>query len=210
MSVLETSSSYRLKQYLLLRLQDLYVMHPYQGQSDVELTLSIGDMLLFERLQTMAGLKGNAKVKQAGFRMGGSENKRSVFPNCLRLVDMEVQTHLLLMKQNSISTRNFGGSYTLITDEAELHQHQKLEKLYISTGAGTKLSEDSRKYVAKNSSISGNRLSKAAVNYGRARAQMEKGRGNLLKGLAIWLAESSVSKDESYLQDVLTKDDTGD
>lgn len=30
----------------------------------------------------------------------------------------------------------YGGSDTVITDEAELHQHQKLEKLYISTRAG--------------------------------------------------------------------------
>lgn len=27
----------------------------------------------------------------------------------------------------------YGGSDTVITDEEELHQHQKLEKLYIST-----------------------------------------------------------------------------
>ncbi|KAM1482295.1 hypothetical protein ACFX1Q_034413 [Malus domestica] len=30
----------------------------------------------------------------------------------------------------------YGGSYSLVTDEAELGQHQKLEKLYISTCAG--------------------------------------------------------------------------
>lgn len=30
----------------------------------------------------------------------------------------------------------YGGSDNLITDEAELNQHQKLEKLYISTRAG--------------------------------------------------------------------------
>jgi hypothetical protein len=30
----------------------------------------------------------------------------------------------------------YGGSDTLVTDEAELRQHQKLERLYISTRAG--------------------------------------------------------------------------
>lgn len=48
---------------------------------------------------------------------------------------------------------------------------------------GTKLSEDSRKYGAENTCTSGNTLSKAALGYGRARAQMEKERGNLLKAL---------------------------
>ncbi|KAG6762899.1 hypothetical protein POTOM_033426 [Populus tomentosa] len=108
----------------------------------------------------------------------------------------------------------YGGSDTLVTDEAELHQHQKLERLYISTRAGkhfqrdivrgvegyivtgskqveigTKFSEDSRKYGAENTCTSGNTLSKAAVNYGRARAQMEKERGNLLKALGTQVAE---------------------
>ncbi|KAA0045629.1 SH3 domain-containing protein 2 [Cucumis melo var. makuwa] len=108
----------------------------------------------------------------------------------------------------------YGGSDNIITDEAELHQHQKLEKLYISTRAGkhfqrdivrgvegyivtgskqveigTKLSEDSRKYGAENTCTSGNTLSKAALNYGRARAQMEKERGNMLKALGTQVAE---------------------
>ncbi|KAJ6385975.1 hypothetical protein OIU77_029022 [Salix suchowensis] len=108
----------------------------------------------------------------------------------------------------------YGGPDTLITDEAELHQHQKLERLYISTRAGkhfqrdivrgvegyivtgskqveigTKFSEDSRKYGAENTCTSGSTLSKAAVNYGRARAQMEKERGNLLKALGTQVAE---------------------
>ncbi|WCJ40905.1 SH3 domain-containing protein [Euphorbia peplus] len=108
----------------------------------------------------------------------------------------------------------YGGSDNLVTDEAELHQHQKLEKLYISTRAGkhfqrdivrgvegyivtgskqveigTKLSEDSRKYGAENTCTSGNTLSKAALNYGRARAQMEKERGNLLKAFGTQVAE---------------------
>ncbi|GAV74142.1 SH3_1 domain-containing protein [Cephalotus follicularis] len=108
----------------------------------------------------------------------------------------------------------YGGSDNLVTDEAELHQHQRLEKLYISTRAGkhyqrdivrgvegyivtgskqveigTKMSEDSRKYGTENTCTSGNSLSKAALNYGRARAQMEKERGNLLKALGTQVAE---------------------
>ncbi|MBA0766442.1 hypothetical protein Gotri_015484 [Gossypium trilobum] len=108
----------------------------------------------------------------------------------------------------------YGGSDNVITDEVELQQHQKLEKLYVSTRAGkhfqrdivrgvegyivtgskqveigTKLSEDSRKYGAENTCTSGNTLSKAALGYGRARAQMEKERGNLLKALGTQVAE---------------------
>lgn len=48
---------------------------------------------------------------------------------------------------------------------------------------GTKLSEDCRKYGVENTCTSGNTLSKAALSYGRARAQIEKERGNLLKAL---------------------------
>ncbi|KAF9592170.1 hypothetical protein IFM89_012664 [Coptis chinensis] len=108
----------------------------------------------------------------------------------------------------------YGGSDSVLTDEAELQQHQKLEKLFISTRAGkhfqrdvvrsvegyivtgskqveigSKLSEDSRKYGADNTCTSGNTLSKAALSYGRARAQMEKERGNLLKALGTQVAE---------------------
>lgn len=108
----------------------------------------------------------------------------------------------------------YGGSDNVITDEAELQQHQKLEKLYISTRAGkhfqrdivrgvegfivtgskqveigNKLSEDSRKYGAENTCTSGSTLSKAALSYGRTRAQMEKERGNLLKALGTQVAE---------------------
>ncbi|XP_043709933.1 SH3 domain-containing protein 2-like [Telopea speciosissima] len=108
----------------------------------------------------------------------------------------------------------YGGSDNLVTDEAELHQHQKLEKLYISTRAakhfqrdivrgvegyivtgskqveiGTKLSEDSRKYGVENTCTSGNTLSKAALNFSRARGQMEKERGSLLKALGTQVAE---------------------
>ncbi|OVA06168.1 Src homology-3 domain [Macleaya cordata] len=107
----------------------------------------------------------------------------------------------------------YGGS-DVVTDESELQQHLKLEKLYISTRAGkhfqrdivrgvegyivtgskqveigTKLSEDSRKYGAENTCTSGNTLSKAALSYGRARGQMEKEHGNLLKALGTQVAE---------------------
>ncbi|QCE16852.1 SH3 domain-containing protein 2 [Vigna unguiculata] len=108
----------------------------------------------------------------------------------------------------------YGGSDNMVTDEVELQQHQKLEKLYISTRAGkhyqrdivrgvegyivtgskqveigTKLSEDSRKYGADNTCTSGSTLSRAALNYSRARAQMEKERGSLLKALGTQVAE---------------------
>ncbi|XP_073154234.1 SH3 domain-containing protein 2-like [Henckelia pumila] len=108
----------------------------------------------------------------------------------------------------------YGGSDNVATDDPELMQHQKLERLYISTRAakhfqrdvvrgvegyivtgskqveiGTKMSEDSRKYGVENTCTSGNLLSKAASNFARARAQMEKERGNLLKVLGTQVAE---------------------
>ncbi|XP_068645579.1 SH3 domain-containing protein 2-like [Aristolochia californica] len=108
----------------------------------------------------------------------------------------------------------YGSSDNVVADEAELLQHQKLEKLYISTRAGkhfqrdivrgvegfivtgskqveigTKLCEDSRKYGVENTCTSGSTLSKAALSYGRARGQMEKERGNLLKALGTQVAE---------------------
>lgn len=48
---------------------------------------------------------------------------------------------------------------------------------------GTKLSEDSRKYGVENTCTSGDTLSKSAISFGRARAQMEKEHGILLKAL---------------------------
>ncbi|XP_020085380.1 SH3 domain-containing protein 2-like [Ananas comosus] len=102
----------------------------------------------------------------------------------------------------------YGSSDNVFSDEGELQQHQKLEKLYISTRAakhfqrdivrgvegyivtgskqveiGNKLSEDSRKYGAENTCTSGNTLSKAALCFSKASCQMEKERGNLLKAL---------------------------
>ncbi|KAG5239027.1 endophilin-A [Salix suchowensis] len=90
----------------------------------------------------------------------------------------------------------YGGPDTLITDEADFistrnlrgftYQHHFQRDIvrgvegYIVTGSkqveiGTKFSEDSRKY--------------GCMNYGRARAQMEKERGNLLKALGTQVAE---------------------
>ncbi|KAJ7978521.1 SH3 domain-containing protein 2-like [Quillaja saponaria] len=108
----------------------------------------------------------------------------------------------------------YGGSDNVVTDEVEFQQHQKLERLYISTRAGkhyqrdivrgvegyivtgskqveigTKLSEDSRKYGAENTCTSGSTLSRAALSFGRSRAQMEKERGILLKDLGTQVAE---------------------
>ncbi|CAI0424450.1 unnamed protein product [Linum tenue] len=115
-----------------------------------------------------------------------------------RLREQVAKQQQAVLKQFGAS--GYGGSDGLVTDEAEFHQHQRLEKLYISTRAGkrfdiqlcsigTKLSEDSRKYGSENTCTSGNTLSKAALNYGRARAQMEKERGNLLKALGTQVAE---------------------
>ncbi|KAI5673206.1 hypothetical protein M9H77_13570 [Catharanthus roseus] len=116
-------------------------------------------------------------------------------------------------QQQAVLKQFYGGS-DVVADEAEIQQHQKLEKLYISTRAakhfqrdivrgvegyivtgsrqveiGTKLSEDSRKYGVENTCTSGSTLSKAAINFSRARAQMEKERGNLLKALGTQVAE---------------------
>ncbi|XP_019085889.1 PREDICTED: SH3 domain-containing protein 2-like [Camelina sativa] len=108
----------------------------------------------------------------------------------------------------------YGGSDTLITDEEELHRHQNLEKLYISTHSakhfqrdivrgvqgyiitgskqvkiGIKLCEDSRKYGSDNTCTSGNTLTRASLSFANARALMEKERGNLLKTLGTQVAE---------------------
>ncbi|XP_020115069.1 SH3 domain-containing protein 2-like isoform X1 [Ananas comosus] len=122
-------------------------------------------------------------------------------------------------KQQQAVLKQFGnGGYAsfdyVFSDEAELQQHQKLEKLYISTRSGkhfqrdivrgvegfivtgskqvelgTKLSEDSKKYGAEDSCTNVSTLSKAALTFGRARAQMEKERGDLLKALSTQVAE---------------------
>ncbi|KAK4781722.1 hypothetical protein SAY86_015824 [Trapa natans] len=108
----------------------------------------------------------------------------------------------------------YGGAENVASDEADVQNHQRLEKLYISTRAakhfqrelvrgvegyivhgskqveiGTKLSEDCRKYGSENTCTSGNTLSKAALSFSRARAAMEKERGTLLKTLGTQVAE---------------------
>ncbi|OWM75014.1 SH3 domain-containing protein 2-like [Punica granatum] len=108
----------------------------------------------------------------------------------------------------------YGGAENVASDETDIQNHQRLEKLYISTRAakhfqreivrgvegyivhgskqleiGTKLSEDCRKYGSENTCTSGNTLSKAALSFSRARAAMEKERGNLLKTLGTQVAE---------------------
>ncbi|RZC55719.1 hypothetical protein C5167_014578 [Papaver somniferum] len=117
-------------------------------------------------------------------------------------------------KQQQAVFKQFGGhgGSEFGSDNADVQQHQKLERLYISTRAGkhfqrdivrgvegyivtgskqieigSKLSEDSRKYGAENTCTSGNTLSKASLSYGRARSQMEKERSNLLKALGTQL-----------------------
>jgi hypothetical protein len=126
----------------------------------------------------------------------------------------KLREQVVRQQQAVLKQWGYGGSDNQFTNEAELQQHQKLEKLYISTRAGkhyqrdivrgvegyivtgskqveigTKLSEDSRKYGSENTCTTGNTLSKAALSHGRARAQMEKERGNLLKALGTQVAE---------------------
>lgn len=129
-----------------------------------------------------------------------------------RLREQVAKQQQAVLKQ--FGAGGYGGSDSMINDEAEFQQHQKLEKLYISTRAGkhfqkdivrgaegyivtgskqveigTKLSEDSRKYGSENTCTSGSTLTKAALSYGRAWAQIEKERGNLLKALGTQVAE---------------------
>ncbi|XP_031132134.1 SH3 domain-containing protein 2-like [Ipomoea triloba] len=108
----------------------------------------------------------------------------------------------------------YGGSNHIVTDEAELLQYQKLERLYLSTRTakhlqrdivrgvegyvftgskqveiGTKLSEDSKKYGSENTCTTSSTLSRAALIFSRARAQLENERGVLLKSLGTQVAE---------------------
>ncbi|KAK1324354.1 hypothetical protein QJS10_CPA01g02299 [Acorus calamus] len=68
-------------------------------------------------------------------------------------------------------------------------------------GAGgygdTKLSDDSRKYGVENTCTTGNTLSKVALIFGRARSQMEKERGSLLKALGTQVADNGWAEGES-------------
>ncbi|ONI32521.1 hypothetical protein PRUPE_1G371000 [Prunus persica] len=129
-----------------------------------------------------------------------------------KLRDQVAKQQQVVFKQ--FSGGIYGGSDNIVPDETELQQHQKLERLYISTRAakhyqkeivrgvegyivtgskqveiGTKLSEDSRKYGAEKTCTTGNTLSRAALSFGRARAQIEKECGILLKALGTQVAE---------------------
>ncbi|KAJ4784174.1 SH3 domain-containing protein [Rhynchospora pubera] len=114
-------------------------------------------------------------------------------------------------RQQQAVLKQFGGygAYdNVFTDEAEIQQHQRLEKLFTSTRAakhfqrdivrgvegyivtgfkqvetGTKLSEDSKKYGAENTCTSGSTLSKAAMCISKAWYQMEKERKEMLSSL---------------------------
>ncbi|KAL0348446.1 UNVERIFIED_CONTAM: SH3 domain-containing protein 2 [Sesamum angustifolium] len=84
----------------------------------------------------------------------------------------------------------YGDTDVVMNNDAELRQHKKLEKLYISTRAAKELKcRKSRKYGVQNTCTSGNTLSKAASSFARAHAQMEKERGNLLKALGTQVTE---------------------
>ncbi|WJX36260.1 SH3 domain-containing protein 2 [Trifolium repens] len=93
----------------------------------------------------------------------------------------------------------YGGSDNMLYISTRAAKHYQRDIVrgvegYIVNGSkqveiGTKLSEDSRKYGAENTCTSGSTLSRAALNYARARAQMEKERGNLLKALGTQVAE---------------------
>uniref|UniRef100_A0A0D6R6B1 SH3 domain-containing protein n=1 Tax=Araucaria cunninghamii TaxID=56994 RepID=A0A0D6R6B1_ARACU len=108
----------------------------------------------------------------------------------------------------------YGSSDMVITDEAELKQHHKLERLHISTRAGkhfqrdivraveglivvgskqleigTKFSEDCRKYGVENPCTSGDTLAKAALKYGAARGRVERERDSLHRALGTQIAE---------------------
>ncbi|XP_078162072.1 SH3 domain-containing protein 2-like [Carex rostrata] len=114
-------------------------------------------------------------------------------------------------RQQQAVLKQFGGygAYdNLFTDESEIQQHQRLEKLFTSTRTakhfqrdivrgvegyivtgfkqvetGNKLAEESKKYGAENTCTSGSTLSKAAVCFSKARLQIEKDRREMLSSL---------------------------
>lgn len=117
-------------------------------------------------------------------------------------------------RQGVFKQFGYGNSDNAFTDESEVKLHQRLEKLYLSTRAakhfqrdivrgvegyivtgskqveiGNKLSDDSQKYGVGNTCTSGDTLSKAATYFGKARSQMEKERGNMLKAFGTQVAE---------------------
>ncbi|KAL6903415.1 hypothetical protein ACP4OV_004228 [Aristida adscensionis] len=117
-------------------------------------------------------------------------------------------------RQGVFKQFGYGNSDNAFTDESEVKLHQRLEKLYLSTRAakhfqrdivrgvegyivtgskqveiGNKLSDDSQKYGVENMCTSGDTLSKAATYFGKARSQIEKERGNMLKAFGTQVAE---------------------
>ncbi|KAI8531981.1 hypothetical protein RHMOL_Rhmol11G0177500 [Rhododendron molle] len=117
-----------------------------------------------------------AVFKQFGAGGYGSDN---VVPD-----EAELQHHQKLEKLY-ISTRAAKVIETLCQFQRDIVRGVEG---YIVTGSkqveiGTKLSEDCRKYGSENTCTSGSTLSKATSSFGRARAQMEKEHGNLLKSL---------------------------
>ncbi|XP_051150903.1 SH3 domain-containing protein 2-like [Andrographis paniculata] len=117
-------------------------------------------------------------------------------------------------QQQAVLKQFSGGSDNITPDETEFQQHKKLEKLYISTHAakhfqrdvargvegyiltgskqveiGTKLSDDNQKYGSENTCTSGNRLSRVALCYSRARIQIEKQHDNLLRVLGTQVSD---------------------
>ncbi|XP_020582688.1 SH3 domain-containing protein 2-like isoform X1 [Phalaenopsis equestris] len=109
---------------------------------------------------------------------------------------------------------SFGSSENVSLDEAELRQHNRIEKLYTSTRSckhfqrdvvrglegyivtgskqveiGNKMAEDSRKYGTENTCTSSNSLTKAAFSFSRARTQMVKEHEHLLRVLGTQVAE---------------------
>ncbi|KAH7523551.1 hypothetical protein FEM48_Zijuj06G0024100 [Ziziphus jujuba var. spinosa] len=149
-----------------------------------------------------AGSNGRKAIDATSLSFGG-------LPSTIQQLLVAIKRHSALAKAvflfeigMAVFRQIAGRSDNVITDETELQQHKRLERLYISTRAGkhyqrdivrgvegTKLSEDSRKYGVEQTCTSGDTLSKAAVSFGRARAQMEKEHGVFLKTLGTQVAE---------------------
>lgn len=111
------------------------------------------------------------------------------------------------------SFQGHGSGNDVITDEAELQRHQQLERLYASTRAGkhfqrdvvrgvegfvsvgakqaevaNKLAEECKKYGTEGPGVGG-ALSRASLQYGAARTQMETERDGMNRTLGTQVAE---------------------
>ena len=121
-----------------------------------------------------------------------------------------------VVKQQHAVLKQFSGHGSgndVIIDEAELQRHQQLEKLYISTRAAkhfqrevlrgvegvvstgskqsevaNKLAEECKKYGTEGPGVGG-ALSKASLQYGTAKVQMEKERDSMQRILTSQVAE---------------------